>query len=146
MVITTTGARLIRKSLKSRWVAEPIITFGGLPIIRAVPPTLHMRISETRTGTGEIFSIRQREMVIGAIRRAAVTESMREAPTAVTQDRSTRSSLGDPLDLFIAHRASTRKKPDFFTTEIRIIMPARRPRVFQSIYFPKASDWVTYPA
>ena len=79
-VMKTTGARFIRKSLKSRCVAEPIMTFGGFPIISAVPPMLHINISEIRIGTGDIRSMRHREIVMGAIRSAAVTESMSAAP------------------------------------------------------------------
>ena len=106
-VMTTTGARFIRKSLKSRCVAEPIMTFGGFPIISAVPPMLHINISEIRIGTGDIRSMRHREIVMGAIRSAAVTESMSAAPTAVTIESKISSSRGDPFDFFSAHNAST---------------------------------------
>ena len=132
-VITTTGAKLIRKSLKSKCVADPIITFGGFPIISAVPPTLHINISEIKIGTGDMRSMRQREIVIGAISNAAVTESISAAPTAVTIESKTKSSRGCPLDFFNAQRANTWKNPDFFTTEIKIIIPANNPKVLKSI-------------
>lgn len=90
-VMTTTGARFIRKSLKSRCVAEPIMTFGGFPIISAVPPMLHINISEIRIGTGDIRSMRHREIVMGAIRSAAVTESM--APPHRRDDRKQNQQL-----------------------------------------------------
>ena len=64
-------------------------------------------ISEIKIGTGDIRSMRHREIVMGAIRSAAVTESMSAAPTAVTIESKISSSRGDPFDFFSAHNAST---------------------------------------
>ena len=106
---------------------------------------LHINISEIRIGTGDIRSMRHREIVMGAIRSAAVTESMSAAPTAVTIESKISSSRGDPFDFFSAHNASTWKKPDCFTTEIKIIIPVKSPSVLKSINSVIACSCVTRP-
>ena len=44
MITRTTGARLTRKSMKSRPAADPIRMFGGSPIRVAVPPMFEAKI------------------------------------------------------------------------------------------------------
>ena len=133
MVTITTGARLTRNCINSSFAAEPIITFGGFPIISAVPPILDINTSEISTGIGLIFIIRQIEIVIGAISNAAVTESISAAPMPVIADKRIKSVFAFPRLFFTAHNAIASKKPDCFTMEIKTIMPASKPSVLKSI-------------
>ena len=72
-------------------------------------------------------------MVIGVIRRTAVTASIKEAQNAVISPKIMRSSFGRPLDTLTAQSAIDSKNPDFLTTPIRTIIPAKRPKVLKSI-------------
>ena len=68
------------------------------------------RISDHKCRTAYVahqYFRNQNRHVMGAIRSAAVTESMSAAPTAVTIESKISSSRGDPFDFFSAHNAST---------------------------------------
>ena len=133
------------KSLNTRCVAEPIMTFGGSPTIVPEPPILERRISAIKVGIGVTWIRRQREIVMGVMRSTAVTASMKEAQKPVIKPRIIRSSFGRPFEIFTDQSAIASKKPDFFTTPIKIIMPDRRPMVLKSMKCRSAISCVTNP-
>ena len=75
MITTTTGARLTRKSPKSRPAAEPMRMFGGSPMSVAVPPMFDAKIWLIRYGNGETLSVRAIDSVTGVSRTTVVTLS-----------------------------------------------------------------------
>ena len=84
-------------------------------------------------------------MVIGVIRRTAVTASIKEAQKPVISPKIMSSSFGRPLETLTAQRAMDSKNPDFLTTPMRTIIPAKRPKVLKSINCWSAISWVRSP-
>ncbi len=75
MSTSTTGARLTRKSTKSRPVALPIRMLGGSPISVAVPPILLAITWVIMNGRGSSPRSSQIAIVTGSISRILVTLS-----------------------------------------------------------------------
>ena len=75
----------------------------------------------------------------------ALIEAELEAQKQVIKPRIIRSCYGRPFEIFTDQSAIASKKPDFFTTPIKIIMPARRPMVLKSMKCRSAISCVTSP-
>ena len=140
MITTTTGARLTRKSTKSRPAAEPMRMFGGSPMRVAVPPMLEAKIWLIRYGTGETPSVRAIDSVTGVSSTTVVTLSRTDDSSAVATARRTSSRNGSPRERWIARPATYSKKPVLRSPPARIIIPANRKMTLKSIP-AKASSW-----
>ena len=86
-ITTTTGPKLIRKSINERLVAPPIIMLGGSPINVAVPPILAVNTSVIKNGTGFNPNVSVITNVTGAINKIVVTLSSKAEATAVTTEK-----------------------------------------------------------
>ena len=75
---------------------EPIIIFGGSPIIVAAPPILENSTSAINNGTGCKSNTLANCMVTGVSKRIVVTLSKNAESTAVTIQRITTSDHIDP--------------------------------------------------
>ena len=81
-------------------MAEPIMMFGGSPIIVAAPPIFENKTSEMRIGIGFKSSTCAILMVTGVKRSIVVTLSKNAERTAVTEHKmTTRVQISPPLFL-----------------------------------------------
>ena len=114
-------------------IAEPIMMFGGSPIIVAAPPMFEKSTSEMRIGIGFKSRTCAILMVTGVRRSIVVTLSKNADRIAVTTHKiTTRVHISPPLFLY-AWTANHSNTPVCEMIPTMTIIPSRRPIVSQSI-------------
>ena len=133
MITIATGAALARKALKPRPACEPIRMLGGSPISVAVPPTLEAKTSANKNGKGGSSSSSAMTSVTGTIKSTVETLLSTAESIAVASWSISKMPAGLARTRCTDQMARYWKSPERREIETRIIMPARRPIVFQSI-------------
>ena len=127
------GASRIRKSLKLKLAAEPIMILGGSPTRVATPPVLESKASEIRKGMGDIPRISAIKIETGAISTKVVTLSRNMDNTVVIPPRMSSNFHGSPWERLAVRMARYWKKPVSDSMLTKIIMPSNKPRVLKSM-------------
>ena len=112
---------------------EPIIIFGGSPIIVAAPPMLENKTSAMSIGTGCKSNTFANCIVTGVSSNTVVTLSKNADSTAVTIHKITTNDHIEPSLFLYASTANHSKTPVWEMTPTITIIPSSKPIVSQSI-------------
>src|SRR6185437_14967300 len=131
MTMIITGVSSNTNSLNDRPACEPIRILGGSPMSVAVPPMLEAKISANRYGYVGTFSVLQIASVTGTINNTVVTLSRKAESTAVVICSINNIPAGCALADCADHTARYWNMPERREIDTKIIMPVKRPIVFQ---------------
>ena len=133
MMMTTTGATWIRKSLKLRPARLPMRMLGGSPIKVAVPPMFDANASAIKNGAAPISSRSHTSSVTGATSSTVVTLSSNADANAVTSTSRIMMRSGEPRARLAAQIATYSKTPVCRSTLTMTIIPNSKKMTSQAI-------------